>query len=113
MWPKGKTIEDVVVIGTEEGGLYKLKGHLDVALTHFTESPCELWHRILAHINYKALPYVSKVVTGLPELKVDHEDVCNGCALGFKTRKEMFSRKKREVSHLKIFGCPVFVHIPK
>ena len=40
--PKGKTIEDVVVIGTEEGGLYKLKCHLDAALTHSTESPCEL-----------------------------------------------------------------------
>jgi hypothetical protein len=25
----------------------------------------------------------------------------------------MFSRKKPEVSHLKIFGCPVFVHILK
>jgi hypothetical protein len=66
MWPKGKTIEDAVVIGTEEGGLYKLKGHSNVALTHSTESPCELWHRILAHISYKALPYVRKVVTCLP-----------------------------------------------
>ena len=27
MWPKGKKIEDAVVIGEEEGGLYKLKGH--------------------------------------------------------------------------------------
>jgi hypothetical protein len=34
-------------------------------------------------------------------------------ALGFKTPKEMFTRKKPEVSHLKIFGCPVFLHIPK
>jgi hypothetical protein len=34
-------------------------------------------------------------------------------ALGFKTSEEMFSGKKPEVSHLKIFGCPVFVHIPK
>ena len=25
----------------------------------------------------------------------------------------MFTGKKLEVSHLKIFGCPVFVHIPK
>ena len=25
MWPKGKTIDDVIVIGVEEGGLYKLK----------------------------------------------------------------------------------------
>ena len=34
-------------------------------------------------------------------------------ALGFKTLEEMFTRKKTEVSHLKIFGCPVYVHIPK
>jgi hypothetical protein len=34
-------------------------------------------------------------------------------ALGFKTWKEMFIGKKPEVSHLKIFGCPVFIHIPK
>jgi hypothetical protein len=34
-------------------------------------------------------------------------------ALGFKTSEEMFTGKKPEVSHLKIFGCPVFIHIPK
>jgi hypothetical protein len=34
-------------------------------------------------------------------------------ALGFKTPKEMFSGKKIEVIHLKIFGCPLFVHILK
>jgi hypothetical protein len=34
-------------------------------------------------------------------------------ALGFKTPEEMFSEKKLEVSHLKIFGCPMFVHILK
>jgi hypothetical protein len=34
-------------------------------------------------------------------------------ALGFKTPEEMFIGKKPEVSHLKIFGCPVFVHISK
>jgi transposase InsO family protein len=34
-------------------------------------------------------------------------------ALGFKTLEEMFTGKKPEVSHLKIFGCPVFIHIPK
>jgi hypothetical protein len=180
--------------------------------------------RRLAHINYKALPYICKAITSLPELKGDHEGVCDGCAqgkniknpfskrdskaegvlelihsdikilrsdngreytlkefvsfcrdvgikrelttpynpqqngvverknrtimeavktmihdqdlpmclwekaamatiyvqnrlphsaLGFKTPEEMFTGKKPEVSHLKIFGCPVFVHIPK
>jgi transposase InsO family protein len=34
-------------------------------------------------------------------------------ALGFKTLEEMFTGKKPEVSHLKIFGCLVFIHIPK
>ena len=34
-------------------------------------------------------------------------------ALGFKTPKEVFSGKKPEVSHLKILGCPMFVHILK
>ena len=29
MWLKGKTIDDAVVIGIEEGGLYKLKGNTD------------------------------------------------------------------------------------
>ena len=34
-------------------------------------------------------------------------------ALGFKTPEEMFTGKNPEVSHLKIFGCPVYIHIPK
>jgi transposase InsO family protein len=91
MWPKGKTIEDAIVIGTEEGGMYKLKGHSDAALIHSTESPCELWHRRLAHINYKALPYVIKAVTSLLDFKVDHEGVCKGCAQG-KNIKNPFSK---------------------
>ena len=31
----------------------------------------------------------------------------------FKTPEDMFTGKKPEVSHLKIFGCPVYIHIPK
>ena len=34
-------------------------------------------------------------------------------ALGFKTLEEMYTRNKTEVSHLKIFGCRVYVHILK
>ena len=30
-----------------------------------------------------------------------------------KTPEEVFSDKKPKVSHLKIFGCPVYIHIPK
>ena len=30
-----------------------------------------------------------------------------------KTLEEVFFGKKPEVSHLRIFGCPVYIHIPK
>jgi hypothetical protein len=33
--------------------------------------------------------------------------------LGSIHSDEMFTEKKPEVSHLKIFGCPIFIHIPK
>jgi hypothetical protein len=41
------------------------------------------------------------------------QNILSHSALGFKTPEEMFSGKKPEISHLKIFGCPVFVHILK
>ena len=44
MWPRGKTIDDVVVIGVKEGGLYKLKGRSYPALIYSTINSCELWH---------------------------------------------------------------------
>ena len=42
MWTKGKTIDDAVVIGVEEGGIYILKGHVDSTLMTCTIIPCEL-----------------------------------------------------------------------
>jgi transposase InsO family protein len=109
MWPKGKTIEDAIVIGTKEGGLYKLKGHSDATLIHSTESLCELWHRRLAHINYKALPYVSKAVTGLLDFKVDHEGVCKGCAQGKNINNHFLKSDSKaegvlELIHLDVCG---------
>ena len=73
-------------IGIEEGGLYKLKGYADSALATSTINPCELWHRRLAHVHYRALPIVSKVVTGLPEIQIKHEGVCKGCPQGKNTK---------------------------
>jgi transposase InsO family protein len=108
MWAKGKTMEEEIVIGKEEGVLYKLKGHLEVAMAHSIKNPCELWHRILAHINYKALPYVSKAVIGLPELKVDHEGVCNGCAQENNIKNPFLKRDNKEEGFLELIhsdGC--------
>ena len=50
MWTKGKTIDVVVVIGVEEGVLYRLEGHVDSTLMTSTIIPCDQWHTRLAHI---------------------------------------------------------------
>ena len=86
MWKKGKTTDDAVEIGVEEGGLYKLKGHTYSALTTSTIHPSEIWHRRVAHVHYKSLPIVSKEVTGLKNIQVEHEGVCKGCAQGKNTK---------------------------
>ena len=68
MWPKGKSFDDAVVIGEEEGGLYKFKGQPKQALVHDSVEPNELWYKRLAHVHYRALPLASKFVEGLPEM---------------------------------------------
>ena len=51
MRKKEKTIDDAIVFGVEEGGLYKLKGHVDSSLVTNTISPWELWNIRLADVH--------------------------------------------------------------
>jgi hypothetical protein len=85
LWPKSSSIDSAIAIGVQEGGLYKLKGHQEQALVHNSTSSSEL-----CHLNYRALPVLSKMAIGLPDMKVEHDGVCKGCALG-KNAKGSFS----------------------
>jgi hypothetical protein len=38
--------------------------------------------RGMGHLHYRALPILSKVVTGLPNFSIEQQDVCKWCALG-------------------------------
>ena len=87
MWPKGKNIDDAVVIGEQEGRLYKLKGQIEQALVHDSVDPNELWHRRISHVHYRALPLARKFVEGLPEIQKKHDDVCKRCVRGKNTKK--------------------------
>ena len=107
MWSRDKNINDDVVIGIHENGLYKLKGKSNQALVH-SINPCELWHRRFAHIHYKALPVVSKMVKGLPDLQIQNEGVCKGCALGKKSRKKFPNNNNRAEGILDIIHSDVY-----
>jgi hypothetical protein len=154
MWAKGKTMKEAIVIGKEEGGLYKLKGHSAVAMANSIENPCELWHRRLCPHQLQGITLhdvgIKRELTtsynpqqnGVAERKnrtlmeavktMIHDQDLPMClwveaakkpvyvqnklsriALGFKTLEETFFGKKPQVRHIKIFRCPVFVHIPK
>jgi hypothetical protein len=98
MWPRGNTFHDVM-IGAQEGGLYKLKGWWYLALIHDTLNPNELWHMIFYHLHYKSLPSVRKMVTGIPEIQAKPDDVCKGCAQG-KNVKHSFPRRDNKAKRV-------------
>ena len=82
------------VIGMREESLYRLNTPPVQALVHGSTSMGELWHRRLAHLNYRALLAVKNIVTGIPVLQVDHDGTCRGCALG-KNAKQSFPDSER------------------
>ena len=65
------------------------------ALIHDTVEPNELWHRMLAHVHYIALPVESKAVEGLQEMRTKHEGACKGCAKGKNTKKTFPSSESK------------------
>ena len=67
---------------------------------------------MLAHIKYKALPYVSKVVTGLPCLKIDHEGTWKGCARGNDLKNPIPKSETNNKGTLELIHSDVCGHIP-
>ena len=64
-------------------------------------------HRILAHINYKALPYVSKVVIGLPDLNIEHEGTCKGCEKGKNIKNPFLKSETKTKGTLELIHSDV------
>ena len=107
MWPKGNTINDAIVIGEQEGGLYKLKGQPEQALVHYSVEPNELQHRRLSHVNYRELPLASKFVEGLPKIQENHEGFCKKHPKGKNTKKTFTGSESKEKGILEIIHSNV------
>ena len=104
---KGKTIDDAIVIGEQEGGLCKLKGQPEQALVHDSMEPCELWHRKLAHVHYRAVSLASKAVNGIPEIQTKHEGIYKGCAKGKNIKKTFPSSESKAKGILEVIHSDV------
>ena len=52
-----------------------MKGQPEQALVHEWIELNELWHRILSHVHYRALPMARKAVSGFPKIQEKHEGI--------------------------------------
>jgi transposase InsO family protein len=106
-WHKDSHINYAKVIGVRENSLYRLTIRPVQALLHDTISLSELWHRRLAHIHYRALPALGKMVTSLPEIQIQHKGVCKGCALGKNVKGSFSSSDNRSKEILDLIHSDV------
>eukprot|EP00253_Pinus_taeda_P001599 PITA_01599 len=71
-----KNFKDAFTLGFKVDTLYQVGGSPLGAMSCDTSLQSELWHRRFVHLHYKALPNVRKMVTGIPEFKVEQKGVC-------------------------------------
>jgi hypothetical protein len=107
LWLKNSSIDKTTMIGVREGGLYKFKGHQEQAFVHNNIRSIEIWHQRLAHINYRALPILGKMVTGIPDIQVEHDGVGKGCVLGNNFKGTFYSSDNRSNGILDIIHSDV------
>ena len=58
-------------------------------MVHHTIIPCEIWHSRLGHLHFRALPYLQRMVKGMPSFDFVHDMVCSDCALGKNVKKSL------------------------
>jgi hypothetical protein len=95
VWHKNSHMDSAWVIGVRENNLYRLTVRLVQAFLHDNINLIEKRHRRLAHLHYRALLALGKMVTGLPEIYIEHDGVCRSCALGKNVKCSFFSSDSR------------------
>jgi hypothetical protein len=54
------------------------------------------------HLHFKAFPVLQKMVSGMPIIHSDHNEVCKGCMLGKNVKKSFPSSIKRSKEVLEL-----------
>jgi hypothetical protein len=90
--PRGSSLASGRVIGVRDGKLFILLFQQLHALASSSDNKkhiCELWHRKMSSLHHGALGGLRDVVTGVPLISIEHQDVSRGFALG-KFTKALF-----------------------
>jgi hypothetical protein len=101
--PKGSLLASGQVIGVRGGKLFRLffqPLHALAVSSDSSRQTCELWHHRMAHLHHGALGGLREVVTGVPQISMEHQDVCRGCALGKFTKVSFPSSDTRSIGIL-------------
>jgi hypothetical protein len=110
IYPWGSSLDPGKVIGVRDEKLYKLLFQPLCALAASSDNDrqlCELWHRKMAHLHHGALGGLREVVTGVPQISIEHRDVCRGCALGKFAKASFPSSDNRSVGILDLVHTDV------
>jgi len=68
-----KNFKDAFTLGFQVDSLYQVEGSLLGVMSRDTSLQSKLWHRRFAHLHYKALPNVRKMVTGMLEFRLEQK----------------------------------------
>jgi hypothetical protein len=72
---RGSSLDSGQVIGVRDGDPYILLFQPLLALVASSDNSgqlCELWHRRMAHLHHGALGGLREVVTGVPQINIEH-----------------------------------------
>jgi hypothetical protein len=61
----------------------------------------------MAHLHHGALGELKEVVTGVPQINTEHQDVCRGCALGKFTKASFPSSDTKSAGPLDLVHTDV------
>jgi hypothetical protein len=93
--PHGASPNTTVSIGVREGNLCRLQSKPVQASIHASDNLCELWHRRMGHLHYKALSILREIVTNLPYFSVEQQGACKGYAPGKNVKVAFPSSESR------------------
>jgi hypothetical protein len=101
--PRGSSLTLGQVIGVTGGKLFIFLFqplHALVVSSDSSRQSCELWNHRMAHLHHGALRGLREDVTKVPQISIDHQDVCIGCALGNFTKASFPRSDTRSVEIL-------------